>query len=73
MAAHRLPEAAMERYGLNLDHPDILKAILMGILENGDAVAQEGGRTVLTLTVDDWLMDELAVVGVDEREDELAA
>jgi hypothetical protein len=44
---------AVERYGLNLDHPEILKAILAGILETGDVIGQEGGHTVLAVTVDD--------------------
>jgi hypothetical protein len=68
-----MSEAAMERYALNLDHPEILKAILAGILETGDVIGQEGGRTVLTVAVDDWLMDELAAMGAEEREEELAA
>jgi hypothetical protein len=72
MAPHHLPEAVMERYGLNLDHPEILKAILAGILETGDVIGREGGRTVLAAAVDDWLMDELAAVRADEREEELA-
>ena len=63
----------MERYALNLDHPDILKAILTRILETGDVVGQEGGRTVLAVAVDDWLMDELTTVGAEECEDEFAA
>jgi hypothetical protein len=36
-------------------------------------IGREGGRTVLAVTVDDWLMDELTTVGADEREEELAA
>jgi hypothetical protein len=63
----------VDRYGLNLDHPEILKAILAGILETGGAIDQEGRRTVLAVAVDDWLFDELAAVGAEEREEELAA
>jgi hypothetical protein len=36
-------------------------------------IGWEGGRTILAVTVDDWLMDELATVGADEWEEELAA
>ena len=43
----------MERYGLNLDHPDILRAILAGILETGDVIGRDGHRTVLAVAVDD--------------------
>ena len=50
-----------------------LRAILAGILETGDVIGREGGRTVLAVTVDDWIMDELAIVGADEWEEELAA
>lgn len=60
----------MESWGLNLDHPEILKAILMGILETGDVIGREGKRTVLAVAVDDWLMDELAAVGDEEREED---
>jgi hypothetical protein len=63
----------MDYYGLNLDHPEILKAILAGILATGDVIGREGGRTVLAVAVDDWLMDELAAVGAEEREEEIAA
>jgi hypothetical protein len=54
MTSPACQEHAMERYGLNLDHPEILKAILLvGILETGDVIGRESGRTVLAVTVDD--------------------
>jgi hypothetical protein len=36
-------------------------------------IGREDGRTVLAVAVDDWLMDELAAVGVEEREEEMAS
>jgi hypothetical protein len=63
----------LERYGLNLDHPEILKAILAGILETGHVIGREGGRTVLAVAVDDWLMDELEMVGADDLKEERTA
>jgi hypothetical protein len=44
-----------------------LRAFLAGILETGDVIGREGGRMALAVT------DELATVGADEREEELAA
>jgi hypothetical protein len=58
--------AAVEqtRYGLDLDHPAILRAILARIVETGDVIGRAGPRrTVLAVTLDDWLLDELAAVG----------
>ena len=63
----------MERYGLNLAHPDILRAILSRIVETGDVIGRAGPRrTVLAVTVDDWLVDELAALGAgaEDREDD---
>ena len=31
-------------------------------------IGREGGRTVLAVAVDDWLMDELAALGAEKRE-----
>jgi hypothetical protein len=73
MAHSTSREHAIEQYEFNLDHPEILKAILAGILETGDVIGQDDGRTMLAVAVDDWLMEELAAIGAAEREEELAA
>lgn len=53
-------------YALNVHHPEIMRAILAGIVETGDVLGAAGpGRTVLAVTVDDWLIDELAALGSD--------
>ena len=60
-------------YTLNLEHPEILRAILAGIVGTGDVTGRDGeGRTLLTVAVDDWLLDELAAVsaGTEDREDD---
>lgn len=62
---------------LDLDHPDILKAILGRIVATGDVLRPipGEGRTVLAVEVDDWLIDELAALGAadEDAEDEPAA
>jgi hypothetical protein len=60
-------------YELNVHHPEIMRAILTGIVETGDVLGAAGtGRTVLAVTIDDWLLDELAALGTDleDREPE---
>ena len=50
-----------------------MRAILEGIVETGDVLGTPGpGSTVLAVTVDSWLVDELAVLGCDleDREPE---
>ena len=57
---------------LALNEGDKLVSVV-ALDQTGDVIGREGGRTVLAVTVDDWLMDELATVGADEWEEELAA
>jgi hypothetical protein len=58
-------------YVPNVHHPDVLRAILQGIVETGDVLGAAGpGRTVLAVTVDDWLIDELAALGADSEDQE---
>ena len=53
----------------NIHHPAVLRSILEGIVETGDVIGTAGpGRTVLAVTVDNWVIDELAALGT-ERED----
>jgi hypothetical protein len=49
-----------------------MRGILEGILAAGDLIGTAvPGRTVLAVTIDDWLMDELAAFGADieDRDD----
>ena len=57
----------------NDHHPDVMRAILAGIIETCDALGAAGpGRTVLAVTVDSRPLDELAAFGsdLDDREPE---
>ena len=50
----------------NIHHPDVMRCILEQILATGDVVGSDGpGRTVLAVTVENWLFDELAALGAD--------
>ena len=60
-------------YVPNVHHPDIMRSILQGIVETGDVLGPAGpGRTILAVTVDNWLIDELAALDADleDREPE---
>src|SRR5688500_9296907 len=47
----------------DLTHPDVLRAVLAGVLATGDVVGRDhAGRLVLTLAVEDWLFDKLAAL-----------
>ena len=57
----------------NVHHPEIMRSILAGIVETGDVIGTDGpGRTILAVTVDNWLIDELASLDSDmvDREPE---
>ena len=61
------------RFVPNIHHPEIMRSILVGIVETGDIVGAAGpGRTILAVTVDNWLIDVLAALGTDleDREPE---
>ena len=50
----------------NVHHPEIMRSILEQILATGDVVGAAGpGRTILGVTVDNWLFDALAAFGTD--------
>ena len=50
----------------NIHPPDVMRGILEQILATGDVIGSDDpGRTVLAVTVDNWLLDELAVLGTD--------
>ena len=47
----------------NVHHPEIMRSILAGIVETGDVIGTDGpSRAVLAVTVDNWLIDELAAL-----------
>lgn len=55
----------------NVHHPGVMRAILQGIVDTGDVLGSAGpGRTVLAVTVDDWLLDELSALGTDAEDHE---
>lgn len=57
------------RYTLNLDHPEVLRAILGGIVGTGDVIGRDGPRrTVLAVTIDDWLLDALAAIDAGQED-----
>ena len=57
---------ATSGYVPNIHHPEIMRSILAGIVETGDVIGTAGAsRTILAVTVDNWLIDELAALGTD--------
>ena len=47
-------------------HPDVMRSIPQQIVDTGDVIGPAGpGQTILAVTVDDWLIDELAALGSD--------
>ena len=64
---------ATSGYVPNIHHPDVMRSILEQIVDTGDVIGAAGpGRTILAVTVDNWLIDELAALGSDlaDREPE---
>ena len=60
---------ATSGYVPNIHHPEIMRSILAGIVETGDVLGAAGpGRTILAVTVDNWLIDELAALGADQED-----
>jgi hypothetical protein len=50
-----------EPFTLNLGPPEIVRGILAQILGTGDVLGRDAaGRTVLAVSVEDWLFDALA-------------
>jgi hypothetical protein len=55
-----------EHFVPNLGHPEIMRSILSQILGTGDVLGRdEAGRTVLAVSVEDWLFDALATFDAD--------
>ena len=62
-------------YVPNIHHPNVMRSILEQIVDTGDVLGSAGpGRTILAITVDNWMIDELAALGSDlaDREPENA-
>ena len=60
---------AISGYMPNIHHPEIMRSVLAGIIETGDVIGAAGpGRTVLAITVENWLIDELAALGADQED-----
>ena len=60
-------------YVPNIHHPDVMRSILEQIVDTGDVIGPAGpGQTILAVTVDNWMIDELAALGSDlaDREPE---
>jgi hypothetical protein len=50
----------------NVHHPEVMRGILERVLATGDVLGRDRhGRTVLAVSVDDWLFGELAGFGAD--------
>ena len=60
-------------YVPNIHHPNVMRSILEQIVDTGDVLGSAGpGRTILAITIDNWMIDELAALGSDlaDREPE---
>ena len=52
-------------------HPDVMRSILERIVDTGDVIGAAGpGQTILAVTVDNWLIDELAALGAGDEDRE---
>lgn len=50
----------------NIHPPDVMRGILEQILATGDVIGSDDpGRTVLAVTVDNWLLNERAALGTE--------
>jgi hypothetical protein len=48
-------------HSINVEAPPTMRAVLRQILETGDVLGRDAsGRVVLTLAIDEWLLDKLA-------------
>ena len=51
-------------YVPNIHHPDVMRSVLEQIVNTGDVIGPAGpGQSILAVTVDNWLIDELAALG----------
>ena len=62
---------ATSGYVPNIHHPKIMSSILEDIVKTGDVLGTAGhGRTILAVTVDNWLIDEFAALGANQEDRE---
>jgi hypothetical protein len=55
-----------EPFTLNLGRPEVVRSILAQILGTGDVLGRDqAGRTVLAVSVEDWLFDALAAFNAE--------
>ena len=58
--------SATAGYLPNVHHPEVMRSILEQIVATGDVIGAAGpGRTILAVTIDNWLIDELATLASD--------
>ena len=60
-------------YVPNVPHLEVIRSILVQIVETGDVIGTAGpGRTIIAVTIDNWFIDELAAFGtvLEDREPE---
>jgi hypothetical protein len=63
-----------DRFILNFEHPEIMRAVLAQIVRTGDVLGRAGpGRTILAVAVDDWVIDELAALQAEGEDGEAEA
>jgi hypothetical protein len=54
---------------INLEAPPIMRAVLRQILETGDVLGKDAsGRVVITLAVDEWLLDKLVAFDAEAED-----
>ena len=56
-------------HSINVEAPPIMRAVLRQILETGDVLGRDAsGRVVLTLAVDEWLLEKLAAFNAEAED-----
>jgi hypothetical protein len=59
------------RFTLNLEHPEIMRAVLARIIRTGDVLGPAApDRTIFAVTVDDWVIDHLAAFDAADEDRE---
>jgi hypothetical protein len=54
---------------INFEAPPIMRAVLRQILETGDVLGRDAsGRVVITLAVEEWLLDKRAAFGAEAED-----
>ena len=59
------------RFALNLEHPEIMRAVLAQIVRIGDVLGlAASSRTILAVTVDNWVIDQFAAFDAADEDRE---